>query len=80
MGVSPWASRGVWGHGPPENFGNLDTLRMFLMHSDTCFFNTAYYDKGVTLHRRLYSHPRPGSKHMRSSGQDEILELVKCSS
>ena len=39
VGVSPWPSRGVWGHAPPENFGNLDTPRTFLMHSDTCFWN-----------------------------------------
>ena len=39
VGVSPLATRGVWGHAPPENFGNLDTLRTFLMHSDTCFWN-----------------------------------------
>ena len=39
VGVSPWATRGVWGHARPENFGNFDTLRTFLMHSDTCFWN-----------------------------------------
>ena len=27
--------RGVWGHAPPENFGNLDSLRTFLKHSDS---------------------------------------------
>ena len=27
--------RGVWGHAPPENFGNLDSLRMFLRLSDS---------------------------------------------
>ena len=45
LAVSPWAIGGVWVHAPPENFGNLDTLRTFLMHSDTGFgtnFNTAY--------------------------------------
>ena len=35
-----WASahsppRGVWGHAPPENFGNLDSLRAILRHSDS---------------------------------------------
>ena len=25
-------SRGVWGHGPPENFGILDTQRVLLVH------------------------------------------------
>ena len=25
-------SRGVWGHAPPENFGILDTQRVFLVH------------------------------------------------
>ena len=25
--------RGVWGRAPPENFGNLDSLRAFLRHS-----------------------------------------------
>ena len=39
MGVSPWATRGVWGHAPPENFGNLDTLRTFVFGTN---FNTAY--------------------------------------
>ena len=29
--------RGVWGHAPPENFGNLDSLRTFLRHSDSHF-------------------------------------------
>ena len=28
-------TRRVLGHAPPEKFGNLDTLRTFLMHSDT---------------------------------------------
>ena len=28
-------SRGVWGHAPPENFGNLDSLRAILRHSDS---------------------------------------------
>ena len=27
--------RGVWGHAPPENFGNLDSLRAILRHSDS---------------------------------------------
>ena len=27
--------RGVWGHAPPENFGNLDSLRVILRHSDS---------------------------------------------
>ena len=34
----------------PRKFGNLDTLRTFLMHSDTCFgtnFNTAYNEKPI---------------------------------
>ena len=47
VGVSPWATRGVWGHAPPEN---LETLRTLLMHSDTCFgtiFNTAYNEKPI---------------------------------
>ena len=26
---------GVWGHAPPENFGNLDSLRVILRHSDS---------------------------------------------
>ena len=26
---------GVWGHAPPENFGNLDSPRTFLRHSDS---------------------------------------------
>ena len=32
------------------DFGNLDTLSTFLMHSDTCFgtnFNTAYNEKPI---------------------------------
>ena len=29
--------RGVWGHAPPENFGNLDSLRAFMRHSDSHF-------------------------------------------
>ena len=29
--------RGVWGHAPPENFGNFDSLRVFLMHSGSSF-------------------------------------------
>ena len=29
--------RGVWGHAPPENFGNFDSLRAFLMHSGSSF-------------------------------------------
>ena len=28
-------SRGVWGHAPPEKFGNLDSLRAILRHSDS---------------------------------------------
>ena len=28
---------GIWEHAPPETFENLDTLIMFLMHSDTSF-------------------------------------------
>ena len=39
VGVSPWETMGVLGHAPPENLGNLDTLRTFLMHSDTYFWN-----------------------------------------
>jgi hypothetical protein len=27
--------RGVWGHAPPEKFGNLDSLRAILRHSDS---------------------------------------------
>ena len=27
--------RGVWGHAPPEMFGNLDYLRVILRHSDS---------------------------------------------
>ena len=27
--------RGVWGHAPPENFGNLDSSRAILRHSDS---------------------------------------------
>jgi hypothetical protein len=27
--------RGVWGHAPPENLGNLDSLRASLGHSDS---------------------------------------------
>ena len=30
--------RGVWGHAPPENFGNFDSLRAFLMQSGTSFW------------------------------------------
>ena len=33
--ISP--PRGVWGHAPPENFGNLDSLRAFLRHFDSHF-------------------------------------------
>ena len=28
-------SRGVWGHAPPEIFGNLDSLIVILRHSDS---------------------------------------------
>ena len=28
-------ARGVWGHAPPEKFGNLDSLRAILRHSDS---------------------------------------------
>ena len=43
-GVAPigmmWAlahspPRGVWGHAPPGSFGNLDSLRAILRHSDS---------------------------------------------
>jgi hypothetical protein len=27
--------RGVWGHAPPEKFGNLDSLRAILGHYDS---------------------------------------------
>ena len=37
VGVSPQPPRGVWGYAPPEKFLNLDSLRAFLMHSDSCF-------------------------------------------
>ena len=30
--------RGVWGHAPPKNFGNFDSLRAFLMHSGSSFW------------------------------------------
>ena len=30
--------RGIWGHAPPENFGNFNTLRAFLMHSGSSFW------------------------------------------
>ena len=30
--------RGVWGHAPPENFGNFNSLRAFLMQSGTNFW------------------------------------------
>ena len=30
--------RGVWGHASPENFGNFNTLRAFLMHSGSSFW------------------------------------------
>ena len=36
--VSSWASWGVCGHAPPENFRNLDTPITFLMHSDIYLF------------------------------------------
>ena len=35
--ISPHTPRGVWGHPPPENFGNLDSQRLFLRHSDSYF-------------------------------------------
>ena len=36
VGIRPQGpSRGVWGHAPPENFGNLDFLRAFLRKFDT---------------------------------------------
>ena len=31
--------RGVWGHAPPENFGNFDSRRAFLMHSGSSFLD-----------------------------------------
>ena len=40
VGISPQPTsppRGVWGYAPPENFGNLDSLRAFLRHSDSYF-------------------------------------------
>ena len=37
VGISPQPTLGVWGHAPPENFGNLDSLRAFLRHSDSHF-------------------------------------------
>ena len=30
--------RGVWGHAPPENFGNFNSLRAFLMQSGSSFW------------------------------------------
>jgi hypothetical protein len=27
--------RGIWGHAPQENFGNLDSLRVIMRHSDS---------------------------------------------
>ena len=35
VGINPYPPRGVWGHAPPENFGNLDSLRVILRHSDS---------------------------------------------
>ena len=37
---------GIWGHAPPENFGNFDSLRAFLMQSGTSFwtdFSSNFY-------------------------------------
>ena len=36
-GISPHTPREVWGHAPPENFGNVDSLRLFLRYSDSYF-------------------------------------------
>ena len=33
-------SREVWGHAPPENFENMDTLRCILVHSRLFLPNT----------------------------------------
>ena len=39
MGIStqPTWGRGVGGHAPQENFGNLDSVREFLRHPDSKF-------------------------------------------
>ena len=37
VGLSPQPPRGVWGHALPEIFENLDSLRAFLVHFDSCF-------------------------------------------
>ena len=54
VGVSPWASRGVWGHAPPEHFGNLDTLRRFLMLVFETNFNTAYNENHHGKYNNIY--------------------------
>ena len=40
-GLKPAFTRGVQGHGPPEKFRNLDTLRLVLVHSEP--ISTAIY-------------------------------------
>ena len=55
--------RGVWGHAPPENFRNLDSLRTFLRHSDShlgadlassnFYLSTDIYNNNIIMHAYL---------------------------
>jgi len=36
------ASRGVWGHAPPENFENLEPQRCYFMHFGEGFSQKSY--------------------------------------
>ena len=45
------AARGVWGHGPPENFEILDALRSILVHFRTLF----QYGKAREVQTAIYT-------------------------
>ena len=46
--------RGVWGHAPPENFGNVDSLRVFLVHSGSSFWTDLVAIFTRAKHPELY--------------------------
>ena len=47
----------MWRHAPPENFGNLDTLRTFLILVFGTNFNTAYNENHHGKYNNIHKLP-----------------------